>query len=55
MAFWGELYRRKKDEDDIWEELRQMLINAPSQNDILQQKRQEQAEVDALVERKLLS
>lgn len=50
MAFWGERFRRK-DEEDIWEELRQMLINAPSQNDILQQKRQEQAEVDALVER----
>ena len=28
MAFYGELFR-KKDEEDIWEELKQMLLNFP--------------------------
>ena len=27
MSFWGERYRRP-DEEDIWEELKQMLINS---------------------------
>ena len=33
MSFYGELFR-KKDEEDIWEELKQMLLNPPSEQEI---------------------
>ena len=34
MAFWGERFRRP-DEEDLWEELRQMLANPPSEQEIM--------------------
>ena len=50
MSFWGERYRRP-DEEDIWEELKQMLLNSPSEQEIALKKQEEQAKIDAVVER----
>ena len=50
MTFYGERFRRP-DEEDIWEELRQMLLNPPSQEEINLKKQQEQAKIDAAMER----
>ena len=38
MAFWGERFRRD-DEEDIWEELKQLLANPPSEQEIMQKKK----------------
>ena len=50
MSFYGELFR-KKDEEDIWEELRQMLLNPPSEQEIALKKQEEQAKIDAALEK----
>ena len=50
MSFWGERYRRP-DEEDIWEELKQMLLNSPSEQEIALKKQEEQAKIDAVVEK----
>ena len=50
MSFYGELFR-KKDEEDIWEELRQMLLNPPSEQEIALKKQEEQAKIDATLEK----
>ena len=48
MSFYGELFR-KKDEEDIWEELRQMLINPPSEQEIALKKQEEQTWIDSIL------
>lgn len=48
MAFYGERFRRP-DEEDIWEELRQMLLNPPSEQEIALKKQQEQAWIDSIL------
>lgn len=50
MAFYGELFR-KKDEEDIWEELKQMLLNSPSEQEITLKKQEEQVKINAALER----
>ena len=49
MAFWGERFRRD-DEEDIWEELKQLLANPPSEQEIMQKKKEEQAWIDSILE-----
>ena len=49
MAFWGERFRRP-DEEDLWEELRQMIANPPSEQEIMQKKKAEQAWIDSVLE-----
>ena len=44
-------YLEKKDEEDIWEELRQMLLNPPSEQEIALKKQEEQAKIDAALEK----
>ena len=46
MVFWSDRFRRE-DEEDIWEELKQMLMNPPSEQEIALKKQQEQAQIDA--------
>lgn len=48
MAFYGERFRRP-DEEDIWEELKQMLLNPPSEQEIALKKQQEQAWIDSIL------
>ena len=48
MAFWLDRFRRP-DEEDIWEELRQMLLNSPSEQEIALKKQQEQAWIDSIL------
>ena len=48
MAFYGERFRRP-DEEDIWEELKQMLLNPPSEQEIALKKQQEQAWIDLIL------
>ena len=50
MAFYGELFR-KKDEEDIWEELKRMLRNPPTEEEIALKKQQEQAKIDEAINR----
>ena len=50
MAFWLDRFK-KDDEDDIWEELRQMLLNPPSEQEIALKKQEEQAKIDAALDR----
>ena len=50
MAFYGELFR-KKDEEDIWEELKRMLRNPPTEEEIALKKQQEQAKIDEAISR----
>lgn len=50
MSFWLDRFR-KEDEEDIWEELKQMLLNSPSEQEIALKKQEEQAKIDAVVER----
>ena len=49
MAFFGERFRRD-DEEDIWEELRQIIANPPSEQEIMQKKKAEQAWIDSVLE-----
>lgn len=42
MSFWLDRFRRK-DEEDIWEELRQMILNTPSEDEIALKNKEEQA------------
>ena len=42
MTFYGERFHRK-DEEDIWEQLKQMLLNPASDEEIALNKQQEQA------------
>ena len=42
MSFWLDRFR-KEDEEDIWEELKQMLLNSPSEQEIALKKQEEQA------------
>ena len=48
MAFYGERFRRL-DEEDIWEELKKMLTNHPSEAEKLQKKKEEQAWIDSIL------
>ena len=48
MAFWLDRFRRP-DEEDIWEELKQMLLNPPSEQEIALKKQQEQAWIDSIL------
>ena len=48
MVFFGERFRRD-DEEDIWEELRQMLLNAPSEEEQWLNKKREQEYVDKIL------
>ena len=48
MAFWLDRFRRE-DEEDIWEELKQMLLNPPSEQEIALKKQQEQAWIDSIL------
>ncbi len=50
MVFWLDRFHRE-DEEDIWEELRQMLLNPPSEEEIAMKKRLEQAKIDETLER----
>lgn len=50
MAFYGELFR-KKDEEDIWEELKRMLRNPPTEEEIALKKQQEQTKIDEAISR----
>ena len=50
MGFYGERFRRPN-EKDIWEELRQMLINQPSEQEIALKEQQEQAEINSVLEK----
>ena len=50
MAFYGERFRRP-DEEDIWEELRQMILNPPTEEEIALKKQQEQAQINAILDR----
>ncbi len=50
MAFWLDRFRRE-DEEDIWEELRQMILNAPSENEIALKNKEEQAFIDSILEK----
>ena len=50
MTFYGERFRRR-DEEDIWEELRQMLLNPHSEQEIALKKQEEQAKIDATLEK----
>ena len=50
MAFWLDRFR-KDDEEDIWEELKQMLLEQPSDQEIALKNQQEQSKIDAALER----
>ncbi len=50
MAFYGERFRRQ-DEEDIWEELMQMLLNLPSEQEIALKKQEEQAWIDSILDK----
>lgn len=50
MTFWADRFRRK-DEEDIWKELRQQLLNPPSQEELQLKKQQEQAQINATLDR----
>ena len=49
MAFYGERFRRP-DEEDIWEELAKMISNPPSEAELMQKKKEEQAWIDSILE-----
>ena len=48
MAFYADRFR-KPDEDDIWEELKRMMKNPPSEQEIAQKKLGEQAWIDSIL------
>ena len=50
MTFWLDRFR-KDDEEDIWEELKQMLLEQPSDQEIALKNQQEQSKIDAALER----
>ena len=50
MTFYGERFHRK-DEEDIWEQLKQMLLNPASEEEIALNKQQEQAKIDLALEK----
>ena len=50
MAFWLDRFK-KEDEEDIWEELKQILLNPPSEQEIALKKQEEQAKIDAALEK----
>ena len=50
MVFWSDRFRRE-DEEDIWEELKQKLMNPPSEQEIALKKQQEQAQIEALTDK----
>ena len=50
MTFYGERFHRK-DEEDIWEQLKQMLLNPASDEEIALNKQQEQAKIDLALEK----
>ena len=47
MAFYGERFRRK-DEEDIWEELKRMLMNPIPKEEMTLKQQQEQAKIDTI-------
>ena len=50
MAFYGERFHHK-DEEDIWKQLKQMLLNPASDEEIALNKHQEQAKIDLALEK----
>lgn len=50
MAFYGERFRRD-DEEDIWEELKRMLINPIPEEEMTLKHQQEQAKIDTVLEK----
>ena len=50
MTFYGERFQRD-DEEDIWEQLKQMLLNQSSGQEMLLKKQQEQAKIDLALEK----
>ena len=48
MVFWSDRFRRE-DEEDIWEELKQMLMNPPSEQEIALKKQKEQEWIDSIL------
>ena len=50
MAFYGERLKRE-DEEDIWEELKRMLMNPISEEEMTLKHQQEQAKINATLEK----
>ena len=50
MAFYAERFRRE-DEEDIWEELKRMLMNPIPKEEMTLKQQQEQAKIDATLEK----
>ena len=50
MVFFGERFRRD-DEEDIWEELKKMITNQPTEEEVFLKKKQEQAWIDSVLDR----
>ena len=48
MTFWLDRFK-KDDEEDIWEELKQMLANPPSEQEIALKKQKEQEWIDSIL------
>ena len=50
MAFWLDRFRRE-DEEDIWKDLKQIFLNQPSEQEIALKEKDEQAKIDAVLEK----
>ena len=50
MVFYGERFRRD-DEEDIWEELKRMITNQPTEEEVFLKKKQEQAWIDSVLDK----
>ena len=50
MVFWAERFRRD-DEEDIWEELKRMITNQLTEEEVFLKKKQEQAWIDSVLDK----
>lgn len=50
MRFWGERFKRD-DEEDIWEELKQELLNPPSEIELFNKKKLEETKINEVLEK----
>ena len=50
MVFYGERFRRD-DEEDIWEELKRMITNQPTEEEVFFKNKQEQAWIDSVLDK----
>ena len=50
MVFWAERFRRD-DEEDIWEELKRMITNQLTEEEVFLKKKQEQAWIDSILDK----